>query len=237
MRHILNHVFHTPFCRFLLRLYSATKIGSILIDITYQTFFLTEAPTSPSFGADVVFIVDSTSAVTPFQYTRAKRFVTILSEYLNISPGKSRGAMITFGETPVIEFNFNSYKSQAQFRNKLINAPYLGGEPSINSTLRVAGTLFSDAHGSYPWIAIFVTSWRPNDIRDTRGLESAARPLLDRGVWLYVLSIGENPYVGWLRPMVVEPTDAFSVASYRDLPARVGPLATYITNDNCEYYV
>lgn len=173
--------------------------------------------------------------VTPFQYSRAKRFVRILSEYLNVSPGKSRGSFVTYGESPVVVFNFDGYNSHSEFRNKVTNAPYLGGEPSISSALRAAGTLFSDARGLHPWVTILVTPWRPKDIRDTRSLEAAARPLLNRGVWLYVLSIGENPYVGWLRPMTVEPRDAFSVVSYRDLPASIGPVARYITSDNCKY--
>lgn len=132
-------------------------------------------------------------------------------------------------------FNFDGYNSHSEFRNKVTNAPYLGGEPSIGSALRAAGTLFSDARGLHPWVTILVTPWRPKDIRDTRSFEAAARPLLNRGVWLYVLSIGENPYVGWLRPMIVEPRDAFSVVSYRDLPASIGPVARYITSDNCKY--
>lgn len=189
----------------------------------------------PNFAADIAFILDSSSALTPFQYSRAKRFVRILSDYLNISPGKSRGSLITFGETPVVVFNFGAYNTHSEFRSKVTGAPYLGGEPSVSSALRAAGTLFSDARGSYPWLAILVTPWRPNDIQDTKILEAAARPLLNRGVWLYVLSIGENPYVGWWRPMVVEPRDAFSVVSYRDLPANIGPVASYITNDNCKY--
>ena len=195
----------------------------------------TGAPARSSFAADIVFIVDSTSVVTPFQFTRAKRFVRIISEYLNISPGKSRGAMVTFGETPLIDFSFDSYKSTSEFHEKVSSTPHMGGKASISSSLRVAGTLFSAARGSYPWIVIFVTPWRPDNIGDSASLENAARPLLNRGVWLYVLSIHENPYVGWLRPMVVDPSDAFSVVSYRDLPASIGPLASHITNDNCKY--
>lgn len=135
----------------------------------------------------------------------------------------------------MVVFNFDGYNSHSQFRNKVTNAPYLGGDTSINSALRAAGTLFSEAGGLHPWVAILVTPWRPKDIRVKMSFEAAARRLLNRGVWLYVLSIGDNPYVGWLRPMIVEPRDAFSVVSYRDLPANIGPVARYITSDNCEY--
>ena len=135
----------------------------------------------------------------------------------------------------MVVFNFNGYNSHSEFRNKVTDAPYLGGEPSISSALRAAGTLFSDARGLHPWVTILVTPWRPKDIRDTSTLEAAARSLLNRGIWLYVLSIGENPYVGWLRPMIWEPRDAFSVVSYRDLPASIGPVARYITSDSCKF--
>ena len=95
--------------------------------------------------------------------------------------------------------------------------------------------MFTGARGSYPWLVILVTPWRPSGIRDTRALEAAARPLLNRGIWLYVLSVSENRYIEWLRPVVVEPRDAFSVVSYRDLPANIGSLASYMTADSCKY--
>lgn len=173
--------------------------------------------------------------MSPFQYTRAKQFVGILSEYLDVEPGHSRGAFVAFGEAPVVAFSFDSYKLLSEYKTKVNEAPYLGGERVISSALSAAGILFSYARGSHPWIAILVTSWRPDEIHDTRRLEILARPLLSRGVWLYVLSIGENPYVGWLTPMLVEPRDAFSIVSYRDLPGNIGPVARYIINDNCKY--
>ena len=198
---------------------------------------VTGAPPRSKFAADIAFIVDSSASVSPFQYARAKQFVTILSDYLNVVPGRSRGAFITFGESPVVVFTFDSYKLLSGYRTQVTEAPYLGGVSSISSTMSAAATLFPDARGSFPWIAILVTPWRPDDIQDSRRLEILARPLLNRGVWLYVLSIGENPYVGWLRPMLVETRDAFSVVSYRDLAGNIGPVASYITNDNCKYNV
>lgn len=208
--------------------------------INYELFpssCVTGAPARSSFAADIAFIVDSSSSLSPFQYTRAKRFVRILSDYLNVVPGRSRGALVTFGESPVVVFTFDSYKSVSEYRSQVAEAHYLGGVSSISSTLSAAATLFPDARGSYPWIAILVTPWRPDNIGDSRSLEILARPLLNRGVWLYVLSIGEDPYVGWLRPMLVETRDAFSVVSFRDLPGNIGPIASYITNDNCKYNI
>lgn len=207
----------------------------ILSSVFDLNFYSTGAPEAPTFAADIAFILDSSSAVTPFQYTRAQRFVRILSEYLNISPGKSRGSLITVGDSPIVNFNFDGYNTHAEFRTLVTDASYLGGSSSITGALRTAATMFTGARRSYPWLVILVTPWRPRDIRDTRALEAAASPLLKRGIWLYVLSVSENPYVGWLRPVVVEPRDAFSVVSYRDLPANIGSLAGYITADNCKY--
>lgn len=173
--------------------------------------------------------------MSPFQYSRVKQFVGILSEYLNVEPGRSRGAFVTFGEAPVEVFKFDSYKLLSEYKTKVNEAPYLGSERTISSALSAAGFLFSNARGAHPWIAILVTSWRPDEIHGARSLEILARPLLSRGVWLYVLSIGENQYVGWLTPMLVEPRDAFSIISYRDLPGNIGPVGRHIVNDNCKY--
>ena len=46
--------------------------------------------------ADIIFIIDSSSDVTPENYVREKSLVKDMARYLNVSAGGSRAALITY---------------------------------------------------------------------------------------------------------------------------------------------
>lgn len=135
----------------------------------------------------------------------------------------------------MVVFNFYGYNLYLEFRNKVINVLYLGGEFFISSVLRVVGILFFEVGGLYFWVVIVVIFWWLKSIWDIRILEVVVCFLLNCGVWLYVLFIGENFYVGWLCLMIMELSDVFLVVLYCDLFVNIGFVVRYIISDNCEY--
>lgn len=135
----------------------------------------------------------------------------------------------------MVVFNFDGYNLYLEFRNKVINVLYLGGEFFISSVLRVVGILFFEVEGLYFWVVIVVIFWWLKSIWDIRILEVVVCFLLNCGVWLYVLFIGENFYVGWLCLMIMELSDVFLVVLYCDLFVNIGFVVRYIISDNCEY--
>lgn len=135
----------------------------------------------------------------------------------------------------MVVFNFDGYNLYLEFRNKVINVLYLGGEFFISSVLRVVGILFFEVGGLYFWVVIVVIFWWLKSIWDIRILEVVVCFLLNCGVWLYVLFIGENFYVGWLCLMIMELSDVFLVVLYCDLFVNIGFVVRYIISDNCEY--
>lgn len=135
----------------------------------------------------------------------------------------------------MVVFNFDGYNLYLEFRNKVINVLYLGGEFFISSVLRVVGILFFEVGGLYFWVVIVVIFWWLKSLWDIRILEVVVCFLLNCGVWLYVLFIGENFYVGWLCLMIMELSDVFLVVLYCDLFVNIGFVVRYIISDNCEY--
>lgn len=135
----------------------------------------------------------------------------------------------------MVVFNFDGYNLYLEFRNKVIDVLYLGGEFFISSVLRVVGILFFEVGGLYFWVVIVVIFWWLKSIWDIRILEVVVCFLLNCGVWLYVLFIGENFYVGWLCLMIMELSDVFLVVLYCDLFVNIGFVVRYIISDNCEY--
>lgn len=60
---------------------------------------------------------------------------------MSITPGKSRGALITYGSFPRTVFGFDGYKTVQDFDRNVDNAPYIGGSRQIDTALNAAKTL------------------------------------------------------------------------------------------------
>ena len=95
--------------------------------------------------ADVIFLLDSSSRVTPEDYLREKEFVKLIARYLNITPGKSRGSVIIFSSevTPILPFG--GYTTMSEFSAAIDRAPQLSGSRRIDRAFGVAATLFTNA--------------------------------------------------------------------------------------------
>lgn len=156
-------------------------------------------------------------------------------EYLNILLGKFWGLLIIVGDFFIVNFNFDGYNIYVEFRILVIDVLYLGGSFLIISVLRIVVIMFIGVCRFYFWLVIFVILWRLRDIWDIRVLEVVVSFLLKCGIWLYVLFVSENLYVGWLCLVVVELWDVFLVVFYCDLLVNIGFLVGYIIVDNCKY--
>ena len=71
--------------------------------------------------ADIIFIIDSSSDVTPENYVREKSLVKDMARYLNVSTGGSRAALITYGNKPTLVFKFGDYGSLPSLDNAVDN--------------------------------------------------------------------------------------------------------------------
>jgi hypothetical protein len=91
--------------------------------------------------ADIVFLTDSSSGVTTQDYSLEKDFVKRLARTMSVSPGKSRGALITYGSFPRTVFGFDGYRSVQEFERNVDNAPYLGGSRQLDTALNSAKTV------------------------------------------------------------------------------------------------
>ena len=72
--------------------------------------------------------MDSSSEVTRDEYLKEKDFVASLADSLNLSPGRTRGAVLTYGFISTLVANFDSYSSFPLFKNAIDRTTYIGGE-------------------------------------------------------------------------------------------------------------
>lgn len=101
-----------------------------------------------NFSADVIFMLDSSSRVTPEDYLNEKEFVKLIARYLNITPGKSRGSVIIFSTNATPILPFDGYTTMSDFNAVIDRASQLSGSRRIDRAFRLAVTLFQSARPS-----------------------------------------------------------------------------------------
>lgn len=156
-------------------------------------FFFIEPRKPVGANLDIVFLVDSSSNVTRGDFANEKQFVSSLGRYLNISGGKSRGAMITYGQTASIIFGLDSTSSFREFSNLVSSTPYIGGPGRLDQALGKSTDVFQDSHRkSVPRIAVLITPLSHFSGASSKLIEGLAKQIRNSGIKIHVISIGRD---------------------------------------------
>ena len=195
---------------------------------TNFNFFHSTVIYAPSYYAlDVVFLLDSSSAVSPMDFKRQIDFVKRLSLHLGIMQGESRLALISYGEIPDVVLRFNEYKNASEFLTALDMSPIIGGEKRIDRALETATVLSFESRSRGPKAVILFTAEKQIH---NRSLEEVTAPLRKLGIWTYVIGIGSESDIRELGIVTVNNEDVFHVKSFSDLLTTIGPVASHVTN-------
>lgn len=166
---------------------------------------------------DVLFLVDSSSDVSRENFQLEKQFVTSIARSLNVSPGKSRGALITYGQNPRISFRFDSNRNTAEFDRLVGLARYMGGARRIDRALGDAADVIRNSRPNVPKVVILLTAGRHTTDPGAKSLDEAAKPLRDLGAKTYVIAIGDSVNKPQLRPIIQRPEDIIPVDGFTKL--------------------
>lgn len=86
----------------------------------------------------MVFVVDSSEAVSRVNYDKELNFVKQTVNNWNIGPYGVQVGLVTFGSTARGVFNLNSHSTAADVTQAISNAPMVGGQVNIQEGLRFA---------------------------------------------------------------------------------------------------
>ena len=93
-----------------------------------------------SHGADVVFVLDASGSIEFDNFQRMTQFVGMIIQSLDIDsvtsgPTISRVGLMTFSDSPVLQFNLNTYTTKAELL-QAVNVPYLTGTTHSAQAIR-----------------------------------------------------------------------------------------------------
>lgn len=200
-------------------------------------FVLGGDPTSPDFIADVVFMLDSSSNVPLAEYKKEKDFVKSLARDLNVSPGNSNAALVAYGRMAVEVIGFDSKRLLSDFETAVDNAPYINGNRRIDRALNKTVQIMTKARLTATKIAVLITAGRQTSEFGSQTPGDAALPLLEKGVYDYVVAIGREPHYSELLPVVQEQSHIFRMAYYDDLRPRETFVAQMIMETSSKIFI
>lgn len=204
---------------------------------TFSIFFFSE-PKPANITADVIFLMDSSTSVGRDGFDKEKSFVKSLAKYFNVSPGKSRAAVIAYSTTARTVLTFTAYQSETDFNDKLDKEPWFGGSRRIDRALEAAATLHSQSpeRSKVPKIVVLITAGEQTTSVGATPLGVAAQPLKDIGAKTIVITVGSEADPRNLLPVVDSKDDMFGVPLFNDLRYEVQPVVKYTVKHFGKYW-
>jgi hypothetical protein len=175
----------------------------------------------------VIFLVDSSLRVSKSNFVRQKEFVKQIGRQLNIMEGRSRGALVSYGNTARISFSFDNYTTAEDFERSVERAPYVGGNRRTDKALEAARELVSKARPHFPTLVVLLTAGRQGP--GAGSLITAAQPLRKPGVAIYAVSIGPETDDTELRQVVKKPQNLIKIKEFTDLRPKVQDVAKQVS--------
>lgn len=179
--------------------------------------------------------MDSSSAVPLVDYKKEKVFVKYLARYLNVSPGNSRAALITYGNRAAEVVGFDLNRPLSNFEAAVDRAPFAGGDRRIDRSLDKTSQIMADARPTVRRIVVLLTSGKQASASGSKTPGEAAIPLLKGGVYIYIVAVSLKPDVSELRPVVQESSHIFRMSSFDDLRTRWTTVGEIIVDTSSKY--
>ena len=182
------------------------------------------------FAGDIVFLLDSSSVVTPASYNQLKNVVKKMAKHLNVAPRQSRAAVVVYGSTAATTVNFDSYIKLSGFQRAVDSSPAAGGTRRIDRALEMANQVLKSARTNLPRVVVLLATGRQSRENGAKSLVDASRKLRNNGVKRFVIMIDNapNPDTRDFAPMVEHRRDITTAVSFENLEPMIRPIARRI---------
>uniref|UniRef100_V9KHB5 von Willebrand factor A domain-containing protein 1 n=1 Tax=Callorhinchus milii TaxID=7868 RepID=V9KHB5_CALMI len=177
---------------------NAVYLSSYLLQITstfYQVIALEGVDLiGDGVEGDLLFLMDSSGSISPYEFMRMKNFVADLVRPLPIGPHDIQIGFVHISDDPVVEFPFDEYTSDSALQWALLNMKQKLGDTNSGKALsHAADTMFTHQAGSRPDLPKVVL-WLTDGI-STDDISGPIQQLNDLGVTRFIVSIGRGNYL------------------------------------------
>ncbi|XP_072464614.1 von Willebrand factor A domain-containing protein 1 [Notamacropus eugenii] len=143
---------------------------------------------------DLLFLLDSSSSVSYYEFSRVKEFVGQLVQLLPLDSGAVQTSMVHVGSKPAVEFPFDQHRSGAAAQEAIRAAKQLMGDTNTGLALALAKEqLFTTKAGARPGVRkvlVWVTDGGSSD-----DAQAPMQALKDLGVTVFIISTGRGNFL------------------------------------------
>ncbi|XP_059807983.1 von Willebrand factor A domain-containing protein 1 [Hypanus sabinus] len=154
---------------------------------------------------DLLFVMDSSGSILPYEYTGLKEFVADLLKPFTIGPEDVQISFVQVSDDPVVEFPFGKYTSITATQWAILNMKQKLGDTNTGKALAHAqDTMFTQKGGArpdVPKVLVWLTDGASSD-----DISQPIKFLKDQGVTVFIVSIGRGNYIE-LKAAASEPTE------------------------------
>ncbi|XP_075684159.1 matrilin-2 [Rhinoderma darwinii] len=169
---------------------------------------------------DLVFIIDSSRSVRPYDFEKVKEFLITVLKFLDIGQDTTRVGLLQYGSTVKNEFSLKTYKKKSDVERAVKRMMHLATGTMTGLALQYAMNIaFSESEGArpsnmyVPRIAMIVTDGRPQD--PVAEISAKAR---NSGILIFAIGVGRVD-MQTLKTIGSEPHDehVFLVANFSQI--------------------
>lgn len=196
--------------------------------IFIQSFLLFTADAIPPLDitADMLFLVDSSSAVPRANYGEELRFLQQIVNQFNVSPRYVRAGIIPYGNTAQLSIPLGRHATNEAINRSIDSLPYIGGAKRIDRALWLANQTFSQARRLVPKILLILT--HGGQLADVgTNIRLPVKALRDQGVSIFTIAIGDDVDYSRLN-YIVERNNLIVDKSYKVLEPYLPPASSYM---------
>ncbi|XP_042280535.1 collagen alpha-6(VI) chain-like isoform X2 [Thunnus maccoyii] len=177
--------------------------------------------------ADLVFLLDKSSSITPDNHTVMLDFTAGLVESFNISKEFVQVGAAQFSDDPKHEFYLNTYYEKETMITKIRKMEYSGGNTYLGEALDYMKNYFTPEHGSRKSANIpqILVVFSDGDAHDE--VEDKANNLRTKGVVIFVIGVGDVHLLQLLQ-ITGSPVRVFNVHKFDKLDIIKKDLASAI---------
>uniref|UniRef100_A0A8C0HB94 Matrilin 2 n=1 Tax=Chelonoidis abingdonii TaxID=106734 RepID=A0A8C0HB94_CHEAB len=141
---------------------------------------------------DLVFIIDSSRSVRPYDFEKVKEFILTILQFLDISPDITRVGLIQYGSTVKHEFSLKTFRRKHDVERAVKRMMHLATGTMTGLAIQYALNIaFSESEGARPLsqnvprIIMIVTDGRPQD--PVAEVSAKAR---NSGILIFAIGVG-----------------------------------------------
>lgn len=154
----------------------------------------------------------------------------IMARSFKLPLRESKMAAIPYGAFTATSGKLKTYQSLNEFDRDVDALQLISGQRRMDEALNAASNMLRQDKSPVRNIVILLTAGRQARLYQGLPVRDSSKDVRDVGAEIYIVTIGSEPSLDELRPIVADPEDIYQVGSFDYLQREAQPIGNDIIN-------